>query len=61
MLVELVTAMAVLGIFFAAFATVVGSAIHHGSDIQEQAVSQTEVRAAVDVLAARSARSDDRR
>ena len=43
---------AVLGIFFAAFSTVVSSAIRNGSEVQEQAVLQTEVRAAVDSLVA---------
>ncbi len=52
MLIELITTIAVLGIFFAAFATVVGSSIRHGSQIQEEAVVQTEVRAAVDALVA---------
>lgn len=52
MLMELITTIAVLGVFFAAFATVVGSSIRHGTQIQEEAVVQTEVRAAVDTLAA---------
>ena len=51
MLMELIVTMAILGIFFAAFATVVGSSIRHGSQIQEEAVSQTEARAALDALA----------
>jgi type II secretory pathway component PulJ len=51
-LMEMVTSMAVLGIFFAVFATVVSSSVRHGSEIQEQAVLQTEVRAAVDSLVA---------
>ena len=50
--IEMLVSMAVLGIFFATFATVVGSSIMHGSEIQEQAVLQTEVRAAVDALTA---------
>jgi type II secretory pathway pseudopilin PulG len=49
-LMEMVTSMAVLGIFFAVFATVVSSSVRHGSEIQEQAVLQTEARAAVDSL-----------
>lgn len=49
---ELMVSIAVLGIFFAAFSTVVSSAIRHGSEVQEQAVLQTEVRAAVDSLVA---------
>lgn len=49
---ELMVSIAVLGIFFAAFSTVVSSAIRHGSEVQEQAVLQTEVRAAVDTLVA---------
>ncbi len=52
MLLELIVTMAILGIFFAAFATVVGSSIKHGSQIQEEAVSQTEARAAIDAMAA---------
>ena len=50
--IEMIVSIAVLGVFFAAFATVVGSSIKHGSEIQEQAVLQTEVRAAVDALTA---------
>jgi hypothetical protein len=51
-MIEMMTTMAVLGIFFATFASVVGSSIKHGTEIQEQAVLQTEVRAAVDSLGA---------
>lgn len=51
-LIELMVSIAVLGVFFAAFATVVSSAIRNGSEVQEQAVLQTEVRAAVDTLVA---------
>jgi prepilin-type N-terminal cleavage/methylation domain-containing protein len=51
-LIEMMVSIAVLGIFFAAFATVVGSAIRHSSEIQEQSVLQTEVRASVDSLVA---------
>ena len=50
--IEMLVSMAVLGIFFATFATVVGSSIRHGSEIQEQAILQTEVRSAVDKLVA---------
>ena len=50
--IELMVSIAVLGIFFAAFSTVVSSAIRNGSEVQEQAVLQTEVRAAVDSLVA---------
>ena len=51
-LVEMLVSIAVLGIFFAAFATVVGSAIRSSGEVQQQAVIQTEVRAAVDSLVA---------
>ncbi len=51
-IIEMLTSMAVLGVFFAVFATVVGSSISHSSTIQEQAVLQTEVRAAADTLVA---------
>jgi prepilin-type N-terminal cleavage/methylation domain-containing protein len=51
-LIEMMVSLAVLGIFFAAFSTVVSSSIRHSSEIQEQATLQTEARAAVDVLAA---------
>jgi prepilin-type N-terminal cleavage/methylation domain-containing protein len=51
-LIETLVSIAVLGIFFAAFSTVVSSSIRHGSQIQEEAVLQTEVRAAVESMAA---------
>ncbi len=51
-LMEMMVSIAVLGIFFAAFATVVGSTIGQSSQIQEQSVLQTEVRAAADALVA---------
>ena len=51
-LIEMMVSMMVLGFFFASFATVIGSSIVHGTEIQEQAVLQTEVRAAVDTLVA---------
>jgi prepilin-type N-terminal cleavage/methylation domain-containing protein len=50
--IEMLVSMSVLGVFFVVFATVVSSSIHHGSQIQEEAILQTEVRAGVDVLAA---------
>ncbi len=50
--IEMLVSMTVLGVFFAVFATVVSSSIRHGSEIQEEAVLQTEVRASVDTLAA---------
>ena len=50
--IEMMVSMMVLGFFFASFATVIGSSIVHGTEIQEQAVLQTEVRAAVDSLVA---------
>jgi prepilin-type N-terminal cleavage/methylation domain-containing protein len=49
---EMLVSIAVLGIFFAAFSTVVSSSITTSSQVQEEAVLQTEVRAAVDALAA---------
>lgn len=51
-LIEMMTSMAVLGVFFAVFATVMSSSIRHGTEIQEQAVLQTEVRASLDALVA---------
>ncbi len=51
-LMEMTVSIAVLGILFAAFTTVVGSSIRHGDEIQEQAVLQTEIRSAVDRMAA---------
>ena len=53
--------MAVLGVFFATFATVVSSSIRHGSEIQEEAVLQTEVRASVDTLVADLRQATSRR
>ncbi len=50
--IEMLVSMAVLGVFFATFATVISSSIRHGSQIQEEAVLQTEVRASIDTLAA---------
>ena len=49
---EMLVSVAVLGIFFAAFSTVVSSSIKNGTQIQEEAVLQTEARAAVDSMAA---------
>ena len=49
---EMLISIAVLAIFFAAFSTVVSSSIRHGTQIQEEAVLQTEARAAVDTMAA---------
>ena len=49
---EMLVSIAVLAIFFAAFSTVVSSSIRHGTQIQEEAVLQTEARAAVDTMAA---------
>lgn len=59
-LVELTTTMAVLGIFFAAAAMVLSTAIRDSSQVEDHAVTQGEVRAAVDALTAelRSAYSD---
>jgi len=50
-LIELTATMAVLGIFFAAVALVLGGAIRSSSTAEDQATSQTETRAAVDGLA----------
>lgn len=50
--IEMLVSLTVLAVFFAVFATVVSSSIRHGSEIQEEAVLQTEVRASVDTLAA---------
>jgi len=50
-LVELVAAMFVLGILFAIFATVFGSAIRHDTQIEGQTLFQSEARGAVDRLA----------
>ena len=51
-LIEMLTSIAVLGFLFAMFSTVMSSSVRHGGDIQERAVLQTEVRAAVDTLVA---------
>ena len=59
-LVELSATMAVLGIFLAAVALVLAGAIRNSSQVEDQAVTQNEARAAVDALAAelRQAYSD---
>jgi prepilin-type N-terminal cleavage/methylation domain-containing protein len=59
-LVELTATMAVLGIFFAAASLVLSGAIRNSSQVEDQAVTQNEARAAVDGLAAelRQAYSD---
>jgi prepilin-type N-terminal cleavage/methylation domain-containing protein len=51
-LIELMSSMIVLGVLFAAFATVMGSTIRTGSEVESNSVLQTQVRAAVDTLAA---------
>ena len=51
-LIEMLVSISVLGIFFATFSTVIASSITHSTQIQEQAVLQTEARAAVDSLVA---------
>jgi prepilin-type N-terminal cleavage/methylation domain-containing protein len=48
---EMLSAMAVLGLLFAAFATVVGSAVRNGGEIEGQTAIQGEARAAVDRFA----------
>jgi prepilin-type N-terminal cleavage/methylation domain-containing protein len=49
---EMLAAIAVLGVLFAAFALVVGRGIMHGKQVEEASTQQTEARAAVDRLAA---------
>lgn len=50
MLMEMVVAVALLGVLFAAFAVLAGTAIRAGGEAESTSVLQTEVRAAVDVL-----------
>ena len=50
-LVELLASMIVMGLLFAAFSTMFGSAIHHDAQIEGETLFQTEARAAVDRLA----------
>lgn len=59
-LIELTATMAVLGIFLAAVALVLGGAIRNSSAVEDQASSQAETRPAVDGLASelRQAYSD---
>ena len=59
-LIELTTTIAVLGIFLAAVALVLGGAIRNSSQVEDQAVTQNEARAAIDALGAelRQAYSD---
>jgi prepilin-type N-terminal cleavage/methylation domain-containing protein len=49
-LVEMTATLAVLGIFFAAVSLVLSGAIRNSSQVEDQAVTQNEVRAAVDTL-----------
>jgi len=51
-LIELSVTMAVLGIFLAAVALVLGGAIRNSSQVEDAAITQTEARSAVDGLAA---------
>ena len=50
-LIELIEAMALLSVLVASAAIVLTSIVRQGSEIQEQSVLQTEVRAAVDRIA----------
>jgi len=50
-LIELLVSMAVLGILFAVYSLVLSSTIRDGGAIEDQATAQSQVRAAVDVLA----------
>jgi prepilin-type N-terminal cleavage/methylation domain-containing protein len=50
-LVELVISMALIGIIFAVYSVTMSSTIHTSAEVQEDAVLQGEVRAAVDALA----------
>lgn len=49
-LVELLVAMAVLSVAFAAFAALLGVLIRHSGETQERSTLQTEARAAIDRL-----------
>jgi type II secretory pathway component PulJ len=51
-LMELNITMALLGVLFAAFALVIGSVIRLGGEVEANSNLQTEVRAAVDTMAA---------
>jgi len=48
---EMLVVIAILGIVFAAYATIFSSSIRHTSEIQEQSTIQTELRSATDKLA----------
>jgi prepilin-type N-terminal cleavage/methylation domain-containing protein len=50
-LIELTTTMALLGIFLAAVALVLGGAIRNSSAVEDQAAVQSNARAALDVMA----------
>lgn len=49
---EMLVVLAILGILMAAFTGLLSTTVRHSTEIQEQDVTQTEVRAAVDRLAA---------
>jgi prepilin-type N-terminal cleavage/methylation domain-containing protein len=51
-LIELNTTLAVLGIFLAAVALVLAGALKNSSQVEDQAVTQSEARAGIDVMAA---------
>jgi prepilin-type N-terminal cleavage/methylation domain-containing protein len=48
---EMLVVMSILGIVFAAYATIFSSSIRHTSEVQEQSTIQTELRSATDTLA----------
>jgi prepilin-type N-terminal cleavage/methylation domain-containing protein len=48
---EMLAALALIGAMFAMFAAVVSSTIKHDSEVREQTTLQTEVRAAIEMLA----------
>ena len=50
-LVELLAVMVVMGLLFAAFSLVFASTVHNNAQVQDEALFQTEARAAVDRLA----------
>jgi prepilin-type N-terminal cleavage/methylation domain-containing protein len=49
-LVEMLTAMTVFSILIAAFATLLGSAVRHSDEVEEQSTLQVETRAAIAFL-----------
>jgi prepilin-type N-terminal cleavage/methylation domain-containing protein len=51
-LIELAVSMAVLGVLFGVYSLVLSSTIRDGGAVEDQSTAQTQVRAAVDTLAA---------